>query len=210
MFAWLRHLLGRDASAEHIEPPAPLSQPLRCDDSWNIPRPVAAPSPIEAPVAPIIGDPPLVLPIQEARKRAPHRRAPGKPKNPRVRRLRATRTFRTKVAGVTFRNRDKSRRQDIVEQCSPGEAVLLVREPRNRHDPNAIAVCRAVDNQQIGYIAAHVTASLAADIDNKFAATGRIVEVTGGSGWDEDEGRPFALGVVIEVTLTDVDPVRVP
>ena len=37
--------------------------------------------------------------------------------------------------------------------CQPGEVVKLVREPRNQHDPRAIAVysCRGI---QLGYITA--------------------------------------------------------
>ena len=43
------------------------------------------------------------------------------------------RDFTTTVAGV-------SRNQSIVEQCSEGDEVYLIREPDNKYDPNAIIV----------------------------------------------------------------------
>src|SRR5689334_9444893 len=44
--------------------------------------------------------------------------------------------FNTKIVGVTFEGR-----QDLVAGVRPGERLVLVREPENPKDPNAIAVC---------------------------------------------------------------------
>lgn len=57
------------------------------------------------------------------------------------------------VVGAHFPNADGSDRRFEMALCSPGEAVDLRPEPRNRHDPRAIAVysCRG---EQIGYLPA--------------------------------------------------------
>ncbi len=64
---------------------------------------------------------------------------------PPVRRRAGTdaRSFHTRVVGVTFTNPDGAQRQGIIYECQVGEELLLIREPGNRFDPNAIKVCRA-------------------------------------------------------------------
>jgi len=57
------------------------------------------------------------------------------------------------VVGIDFSNADGSNRRSEAMMTLPGEVVLLRREPRNRHDANAIAVIgpRGV---QLGYLSA--------------------------------------------------------
>lgn len=57
------------------------------------------------------------------------------------------------VVGVDFPNPKGPTRRFEVELCRPGEPIELRPEPRNKHDPQAIAVfsCRGV---QIGYLPA--------------------------------------------------------
>jgi len=60
-------------------------------------------------------------------------------------------TFHTKVAGVTFKNNDGNSRQKIIQNCIVGERLLLIPEPNNKHDRDAVKVCKT-NNQQIGYL----------------------------------------------------------
>ncbi|TPG14596.1 HIRAN domain-containing protein [Sphingomonas oligophenolica] len=57
------------------------------------------------------------------------------------------------VVGLDFPNADRSNRRFEMALCVPGEPVHLVREPRNKADPRAVAVvsCRAI---QLGYLTA--------------------------------------------------------
>ena len=62
----------------------------------------------------------------------------------------AQREFFEKVHGITHKNEDGSSRQDIIRQCWVGEELVLVPEPTNRYDPNAVKICRK-NGQQLGY-----------------------------------------------------------
>lgn len=59
------------------------------------------------------------------------------------------------VVGIDFPNEDKARSNRRFEllACARGEPVSLRPEPRNRHDPHAIAVFSARD-VQVGYLSA--------------------------------------------------------
>jgi hypothetical protein len=100
------------------------------------------------------------------------------------------------VVGESFPNDDGSSRQEIIQRCLEGEWLLLVPEPNNPFDPNAIAVRRASNREQIGYLKRDVAASLTEDLENQFAATAIIHAIRGG-------GPGMLLGVSIIVTLTD-------
>lgn len=58
-----------------------------------------------------------------------------------------------KVVGAPHLNANGSNRQFEILLCHAGEPVELRPEPRNKHDPNAVAVfsCRGV---QMGYVSA--------------------------------------------------------
>jgi len=103
-------------------------------------------------------------------------------------------SFRTRVVGVSHRNDNGSSRQEIVRGCSVGEALRLVREPENPHDPNAIRVCTR-DGDQIGFLAADVAARLAPRLDAGAAAKAEIIALTGGT-----RDKP-TRGVNIEITI---------
>lgn len=45
------------------------------------------------------------------------------------------------VIGVTYTNADGSSRQEIIGNCKKGDELILLREPSNPNDPNAIKVC---------------------------------------------------------------------
>ena len=64
-------------------------------------------------------------------------------------------SIQTRVAGVSFENRDGSLRQTYVRRVKKGDRVLLRREPENLYDPYALAVdWLDADGQscQLGYV----------------------------------------------------------
>ena len=60
----------------------------------------------------------------------------------------------TKVKGVTFDNDDGSSRKEIIASMSENDEIMLVRDPFNPFDSNAIKVCVKKDGrfQQIGFV----------------------------------------------------------
>lgn len=102
------------------------------------------------------------------------------------------RTFRTKVAGVSFKGR-----QRIVAKCSEGELLRLVRDPTDRYDKGAIKVER-LNGEQLGFVPAQVSRSgnpsgLSFRMDQGQKYQCRIAALTGG-------GPGRRLGVNIEIT----------
>jgi hypothetical protein len=102
-----------------------------------------------------------------------------------------SRSFFTKVAGVTFEGR-----QQVVARCSVGESLILIRDPRNRFDKGAIKIMR-LNGEQLGFIPARVSrdgdpSGLAFQMDRGDKYQCRISDLTGGDG--------RCLGVNIEVT----------
>lgn len=100
-------------------------------------------------------------------------------------------SFLTKIAGVTFENR-----QHVVARCAVGERLILVRDPTDRFDKGAIKVMR-LNGEQLGFIPAHVSrdgdpSGLAFQMDRGDNFQCRIKDLTGGEGW--------SLGVNIEIT----------
>jgi hypothetical protein len=64
---------------------------------------------------------------------------------------RAVEEFSLAVVGINHPNADKSSRRFELALCVPGEPARLVLEPKNKHDPAAVAVYSA-RGQQIGYL----------------------------------------------------------
>jgi len=81
------------------------------------------------------------------------------------------------VAGVTYENPDGSDRQEILEDCRSGEKLLLIREPNNEYDRNAIRVCR-ISREQIGYIPQMFSAEIAPLLDRGHPVKAQIIELT--------------------------------
>ncbi|WP_404711525.1 HIRAN domain-containing protein [Sphingomonas sp. MMS24-J13] len=57
------------------------------------------------------------------------------------------------VVGVRFPNSDGSNRRFLVMLCEPGDPIELRLEPKNPHDPRAVAVLTERGGQ-LGYISA--------------------------------------------------------
>ena len=60
------------------------------------------------------------------------------------------RVFYAQVHGITHRNSDGSSRQKIIKDCRVGEHLVLIPEPDNRYDPDAVKICRK-NGEQLGY-----------------------------------------------------------
>jgi hypothetical protein len=107
--------------------------------------------------------------------------------------------IRSKIAGVTFKNDDGTKRQGIIRaQCRPGVALEAVREPDHPLDDDAISlwVGKGFMRSQIGYIRAGLAEELAEHMDSGRDLLVTVLNVTGG-------GRGESLGVNIEITLVD-------
>ncbi len=92
-----------------------------------------------------------------------------------------SRSFHTKVVDVTHPNPDGTSRQQIIRRCRRGEALLLVREPDNLFDSNAVKVCRET-GEQIGYLYREVAEEVAPLLDAGKRVEAVISSLTGG-GW---------------------------
>lgn len=101
--------------------------------------------------------------------------------------------FALSLTGVTHRNPDKQRRQELLQYCAPGEQVILEHQPNNKHDPCAIAV-RVLNGDQIGWIPAG-DYYLARHIVSGGKVSARIQAITGGP-YSYEEGN---FGCVIEI-----------
>jgi hypothetical protein len=101
------------------------------------------------------------------------------------------RQFHSKIVGVTKPNPDGSDRQAIIARCQVGESLLLVREPDNRFDPDAVAV-RRTNGEQLGYLSADLADEMARLLDRGERIEVQISDLTGG-------GRK-ARGVNIRIT----------
>ena len=91
--------------------------------------------------------------------------------------------FYTKVVGVTKRNDEEESIQKLIdemEDCGDeGKELYLLRDPRNKHDSNAIKVLSPV-KQHIGYLSASVAEELAPLIDNGEKVRVICKNITGG------------------------------
>lgn len=80
--------------------------------------------------------------------------------------------FYTKVAGVSFENR-----QEVIRTLSAGDKVELRREPANAHDPKAVAVyCR---EGQLGYLKGSLARYLAPAMEQGIEYEAYVTQVTG-------------------------------
>ena len=91
------------------------------------------------------------------------------------------RKIRTKVYGISFRNADGTRRQQVAEKCSPGDPLVLVREPENPYDDLAVAV-HTVGNAQLGYLGGHLAHQVTDALESGRRVSAAIINVTGGDG----------------------------
>lgn len=81
--------------------------------------------------------------------------------------------FYTKVAGVTFDNR-----QRLIRRMSVGERVTLERDPYNPYDRNAIKVINS-NGDHIGFISKDLAATMAMNMDSGTMFSATVSSITG-------------------------------
>jgi hypothetical protein len=92
-------------------------------------------------------------------------------------------TIQTRVAGVSFENRDGSSRQAYVRQAKKGDALTLRREPDNPFDGYAMAVDWVDDAgspHQLGYVPRSLAAVLAPFVDQGGKLVAAVMSKGGG------------------------------
>ena len=100
--------------------------------------------------------------------------------------------FVTKVVGVTFEGR-----QAVVSTLQAGQELVVIREPNNPADVNAIAL-RTLSGAQVGFLRRQIAAHIAPNLDGGMRYQAFVSAVTGGG-----DGRSF--GANIEVSREDDD-----
>ena len=107
--------------------------------------------------------------------------------------------FNFHVAGVTYEGR-----QAVCAKCRVNDRVLLVREPTNRYDPNAVIVALMYYDDavghitpQIGYVPKTLAREIAPILEKSYRdklAVGFITHVVGGS-------PGYSYGIIVGVRL---------
>ncbi|MHC1739710.1 MAG: HIRAN domain-containing protein [Anaerolineaceae bacterium] len=110
--------------------------------------------------------------------------------------------FFSKVAGVSFRNEDGTPRQQIIRNFArEGSELVLIREPINKYDKNAIGVWLPVQTifstkqYQLGYLESRAAEELAPIIDKGGKVTAKITSLSG-----EDQNK---IGVNIFISIIE-------
>lgn len=101
----------------------------------------------------------------------------------------AHRHYPVAVVGESHSNSDGMPRQSIIAMCRAGDAVRLVPEPGNRHDPNAVKVIYPAG--QIGYVPSESAPRIRDDINSGRIIGAEILRVQGPAG---------RCGVSLEIT----------
>lgn len=105
------------------------------------------------------------------------------------------REIHTKLAGVTHKNEDGEKIQnllkDISEFCYEGEPLSLEHDSENKHDKNAIKVFYGFD--RIGYINRDLAEELAPLVDQQ-RVEAELCEITGG-----EDGKSFGCNILIRI-----------
>lgn len=95
------------------------------------------------------------------------------------RRKQRTKTWHSKVAGVTYPNDDGTSRQAILKKCRVGEALTLSHEPMPE-SPYAVAVRRASNGEQLGWLPVDTALHIAQKLQVGQRIDARISDLTGG------------------------------
>lgn len=107
--------------------------------------------------------------------------------------------FSLPIVGERHDNEDGTSRQQELARCQPGEAVSLVREPGNPHDPMAVAIITA-RGVRVGYLRRDRAVWIGSKIDRGYDVRAIVERVKGSS-------LPGSLlGLVIRVNMDGADP----
>lgn len=100
----------------------------------------------------------------------------------------------TKLAGVTKRNEDGRKRQDIIEELYPGMELELWHDRYNDVDENAVEVS-SDEGEVIGFLKRDLAARIAPLLDNRQRITCVIADITG----DPDIGKSYGVNVKLTI-----------
>lgn len=103
--------------------------------------------------------------------------------------------FHTKLAGVTFENR-----QQVVARLEPGMPLRLERQPHNEYDANACALFDPLGDQ-VGFLNKRLAAELAPLLDAGVEYDVEVADITGGA-----EGESLGVNVLLERRAVDAGP----
>jgi hypothetical protein len=112
------------------------------------------------------------------------------------------RHFFAQVHGIHHKNTDGSSRQRIIRSCQPGELVLLVPEPDNPADPDALKVCRQ-NGEQLGYVTADLAFRLTADMAIGWTYRATVEEIYSFADRPHAFGCRLRIGVLTMSTRTE-------
>lgn len=107
--------------------------------------------------------------------------------------------FSLSAVGCWFDNEDGSSRQLELAECRPGDPLTLVREPKNPHDPLAVAIL-SVSGTRVGYLKRDRAAWIAPKIDRGYAVRAIVERVKG----RHLEGA--TLGLVLRLNMEGEEP----
>ena len=103
------------------------------------------------------------------------------------------RTYPSAVVGLRRRTWFRSRARYVAKQVEVGDPVTLRREPRNRHDANAVAVRH--HGFKVGYIPSGSWVSGSMDQGEKHQARVAAIETQGWWLWKR------AVGLTIDISI---------
>lgn len=98
--------------------------------------------------------------------------------------------FYTKIRGVTFANRDGTDRQKLIQELKQGETLKLVRDLDATDSETAIMICS--EKGTLGYVAGKHSQGIAPIMDEGYAVSAIVKNVTGGSA-----GNPVGCNIEI-------------
>ena len=101
------------------------------------------------------------------------------------------------IVGESHDNSDGSSRQLEIDQCKPGELVLIYPEPGNQYDRNALKVM-SKRGVQIGYIGRDNNEWIGERLRKEAKLTSFIYRIAGGTFTKPHLGVVLALGVNVE------------
>lgn len=100
--------------------------------------------------------------------------------------------FHTKIVGTSFREGIT----ESIKALQPNQTLILVREPNNEYDPNAVSVYRG--GVMLGYIPKETALKINNDVkEGRVRCT--VSEVTGGTIGKDNYG----VNILLEVTRVD-------
>jgi hypothetical protein len=100
--------------------------------------------------------------------------------------------YKEKVVGVTKKNDDGSSRQKIIRKMKEGDPVMLVRDPDNPYDSNAIEVWNK-KKDQIRFIDQMRNSELAPQMDKGYKVEAWVDRILGG-----DSGKKYGVLIAIQ------------